>query len=56
MGEIRLRKITTSGKYSKVIVIPKEFLRTLRWRENQSVEIELDQQKKQLIIKDAKNK
>ena len=50
-----IHKITTSGKYSKAIILPRNFLRILNWREDQNVEITLDEKKKQLIIKDAKN-
>jgi len=51
-----IRKITSSGKYSKVIVIPREFLRTLSWRQNQNLELELDEKGKKIIIRDAKDK
>ena len=51
-----IHKITTSGRYSKAVIIPREFLRTLNWREDQNVEIQLDKKNKQLIIKDAKTK
>ena len=49
-----IRKISTSGKYSKVINLPREFLKKLGWREDQNLEIELDEKNKRLIIKDAK--
>jgi len=51
-----IRKITSSGKYSKVIVIPREFLRALNWRQNQNLEFELDEKGKKIIIRDAKVK
>jgi bifunctional DNA-binding transcriptional regulator/antitoxin component of YhaV-PrlF toxin-antitoxin module len=50
------RKISTSGKYSKVINLPREFLKSLGWRENQLLELELDEKNKRIIIKDAKKK
>jgi bifunctional DNA-binding transcriptional regulator/antitoxin component of YhaV-PrlF toxin-antitoxin module len=50
------RKISTSGKYSKVINIPREYLKELGWKENQLLELELDIKGKQIIIKDAKKK
>jgi len=50
-----IHKITASGKYSKSLVLPRNFLRVLNWRENQKVEIQLDEKKKQLVIRDAKN-
>lgn len=53
MVEKQIRKITTSGKYSKAIVIPRDFLKKLSWRENQNLEIELDEKKEQIIIRDA---
>jgi len=51
-----IRKITSSGKYSKVIVIPREFLRALSWRQNQNLELELDEVGKRIIVKDSKGK
>jgi hypothetical protein len=51
-----IHKITTSGRYSKAVIIPREFLRVLNWREDQNVEIQLDEENKRLIIKDAKKK
>ncbi len=51
-----IRKITSSGKYSKVITIPREFLRALNWRQNQNLEFELDERGKKIIIRDAKGK
>jgi len=50
------RKITSSGKYSKVIVIPREFLKALGWRQNQNLELELDEKGKRIIVKDSKEK
>lgn len=49
------RKISTSGKYSKVINLPREFLRKLKWREDQNLSVELDEKNKRVILKDAKN-
>lgn len=54
--EQAIRKLTTSGLYSKVLVLPRKFLRALRWREDQKLEVTLDEEKKQMIIKDAKTK
>lgn len=51
-----IHKITTFGRYSKAIILPRDFLRILNWREDQNVEIRLDEKNKQLIIKDAKTK
>jgi bifunctional DNA-binding transcriptional regulator/antitoxin component of YhaV-PrlF toxin-antitoxin module len=51
-----IRKITSSGKYSKVITIPREFLKALSWRQNQNLEFELDEKGKRVIIRDAKDK
>ncbi|MBU1200689.1 hypothetical protein KJ953_04145 [Patescibacteria group bacterium] len=50
------RKISTSGKYSKVINLPRVYLKSLGWRENQLLELELDIKGKRIIIKDAKKK
>ena len=45
-----------TGKYSKVITIPREFLKALGWRQNQNLEFELDEKGKRIIIKDSKEK
>ena len=50
------RKISTSGKYSKVINLPREYLKSLSWKENQLLELELDIKGKRVVIKDAKKK
>jgi len=49
-----VRKISTSGKYSKVVNLPREFLRKLKWREDQNLSVELDEKRKRIILKDAK--
>jgi hypothetical protein len=49
-----IRKLSTSGKYSKALNLPREFLKTLKWRQNQNLTVELDEKNKRLIIKDAK--
>ena len=49
-----VRKLSTSGKYSKALNLPREFLKLLGWRQNQNLAIELDRSKKRLIVKDAK--
>ena len=51
-----IRKITSSGKYSKMIVLPREFLKSLNWRHNQNLEFELNEKGKKIIIRDAKDK
>lgn len=50
------RKLSGSGLYTKVLAIPRQFLRRLKWREDQKLEITLDKPKKRLIIKDAKTR
>jgi len=50
----KIRKLTASGKYSKFLNLPREFLKKLGWRENQNLEIELDEKNKRLVIKDSK--
>ena len=47
-------KLSTSGKYSKALNLPREFLKLLGWRQNQNLSVELNKTKKQLIVKDAK--
>jgi hypothetical protein len=49
-----IRKLSTSGKYSKALNLPREFLKLLGWRQNQNLSVELDQKGKRLIVKDAK--
>jgi antitoxin component of MazEF toxin-antitoxin module len=51
-----IRKLQSAGKYSKIIVIPREFLKLLHWRQDQNLELELDKQNKRIIVKDAKEK
>ena len=51
-----IRKLTSSGKYSKAIVFPREYLKALGWRQNQNLDLELDEKGKRIIIKDAKDK
>ena len=48
-----IRKLSTSGKYSKALNLPREFLKILKWRQNQNLTVELDKKNKRLIIKDA---
>lgn len=48
------RKLSASGKYSKFLNLPREFLKKLGWRQDQNLEIELDEKRKRLIIKDEK--
>ena len=54
MADRVIRKLTSSGTYSRVISLPRIFLKALRWRDKQNLEIELDEKGKRLIIKDAK--
>lgn len=49
-----IRKLSASGKYSKFLNLPRAFLKKLSWREKQNLEIEIDEKKKKLTIKDAK--
>lgn len=49
-----VRKIYKTGKYSRGIVIPKEVLKKLRWRDNQRLEITPDFKSKSVVIKDYK--
>jgi len=50
-----IRKLSTSGKYSKALNLPREFLKKLKWRENQNLSVELDEKNQRLIVKDARN-
>jgi len=49
-----VRKLSTSGKYSKALNLPREFLKLLGWRQNQNLSVELDKPNKRLVVKDAK--
>ena len=48
------RKLSFSGKYSKALNLPREFLKLLGWRQNQNLSVELDKPNKRLVVKDAK--
>lgn len=54
MAEKHIRKLVKSGRYSRVVVLPREFLQILKWKRNQKLEIELDEKGERLIIRDAK--
>ena len=56
MADKVIRKLSFSGKYSKALNLPREFLKLLGWRQNQNLSVELDKPNKRLIVKDAKNK
>ena len=45
------RKIFQTGKYSYIITVPKEIIRYLGWQRGETVEVDLDQSKKRLIVK-----
>ena len=47
-----IRKITTSGGESYSITLPIEYVRKLKWQKKQRVVVEIDEKKKQLVIKD----
>lgn len=49
-----IRKLSFSGKYSKALNLPREFLKLLDWRQNQNLSVELDKKGKRLVIKDAR--
>jgi len=49
----KTRKITTSGS-SRVVTLPVDFLRKLKWKEKQKISIELDASHRRLIIRDWK--
>jgi len=51
-----IRKLTSTGKYSKALVIPREFLKSLHWRQDQNLALELDEKGKKIIVRDAKDK
>jgi len=56
MADKVIRKLTSSGTYSRVISLLRNFLKILKWRDKQNLEIELDEKGKRLIIKDAQTK
>jgi bifunctional DNA-binding transcriptional regulator/antitoxin component of YhaV-PrlF toxin-antitoxin module len=52
VSDTRTHKLTISGGKSYSIVLPVEFIRHLKWRERQKLDITLDGKK--LIIEDWK--
>jgi bifunctional DNA-binding transcriptional regulator/antitoxin component of YhaV-PrlF toxin-antitoxin module len=52
LSNTRTHKLTISGGKNYSLIIPVEFIRHLRWRERQKLDITLEG--KQLIIKDWK--
>lgn len=52
ISQTRTHKLTVSGGKSYVIVLPVEFIRHLKWKERQKLDITLDGEK--IIIKDWK--
>ena len=54
MKEKYTRKLQRIGKYSYALVIPKEIIDKLGWRERQKIDLEFDFAKKQGILKDWK--
>ncbi len=46
-----MRKIFQTGKYSYVITLPKDLMKSLGWQRGEQVEIDFDQKKKQINIK-----
>ena len=51
-----VRKLSASGKYSKALNLPREFLKKLNWHQNQNLSVKLDEKNKRLIIKVAQIK
>lgn len=51
-----IRKIRRVAKYSYAIVLPKEWVKSLKWRERQKLNLILDRKKKNILIKDYKSK
>ncbi len=49
-----MRKIFQTGKYSYVITIPKDLIKSLGWQRGELVEIDFNQKKKQINIKKYK--
>lgn len=52
LSDTRTHKLTISGGKNYVLVIPVEFIRHLKWRERQKLDITLEG--KHLVIKDWK--
>ena len=49
-----MRKIFQTGKYSYVITLPKELIKQLGWQRGETVEVDFNKNKKQVIIKKYK--
>jgi hypothetical protein len=51
-----IHKIRRLGKYSYGISFPKEMIKSFGWKEKQKLDLIFDDKKKQILIKDWKNK
>ena len=53
MNPKSIRKLSTAGKYSKALNLPREFLKKLNWRQNQNLSVKLDE--KNSLMKQKKD-
>ena len=54
MAERAKRKILVTGDYTYLITLPKAWVKKLKWRSKQMVELEL--QDKQIVVRDFPNR
>ncbi len=46
----KLTKVASGSSYS--ITLPKDVIKKFRWRERQKLQLEIDEKRKQILIKD----
>jgi len=50
----RVRKITKIGGHTYAITLPVEIVRRFRWQEKQRLELVVDEDKEEILVKDYK--
>jgi bifunctional DNA-binding transcriptional regulator/antitoxin component of YhaV-PrlF toxin-antitoxin module len=50
------RKLVITGQYTYAVTLPKTWVKSLRWRSKQMLELTLDMQRQRIVIKDFPNK
>lgn len=48
----RVRKLTKVGGYSYAITLPREIVKKFHWQEHQKLQLEIDEKKEKILIKD----
>ena len=52
----RIRKITKVGGSSYAITLPKEIVKKFKWREKQRLELIVDEEKEEILVRDYEPK